>query len=255
MKRLITYVLAAAMALSLAACGAPAADNTDNADSTPAAADENIRSLSFFKNDDIKLKVGQSNSSSYIQVKVKDRSEFSPDDVLFISENEEIASFSFSRDALTTYLYYDVTGIAEGETYIYASSLDGSVTSEKVKVIVTGSKTDRTATNISDEPSEPEPEEAKAAEVSTEETSPVEVIPLETMAAEQSGEPSDRSVPADPEPEPAAMVYVLNTSTRKFHLPGCSSVSTIKDSNRRDYEGTREEVIAMGYEPCGRCHP
>ena len=38
-------------------------------------------------------------------------------------------------------------------------------------------------------------------------------------------------------------------------LAGCASVKDIKDSNKKEYEGTREDLIAQGYEPCGRCHP
>lgn len=49
--------------------------------------------------------------------------------------------------------------------------------------------------------------------------------------------------------------YVLNTNNKRFHLPECSSVESIKASNRRDYTGTRDELIAKGYSPCGRCNP
>ena len=49
--------------------------------------------------------------------------------------------------------------------------------------------------------------------------------------------------------------YVLNTSSKRFHLPDCSSVADIKESNRQDYEGTRELLIAQGYQPCGNCKP
>lgn len=49
--------------------------------------------------------------------------------------------------------------------------------------------------------------------------------------------------------------YVLNTNTHKFHKPTCSSVDQMKDKNKLEFTGTREEVIAMGYEPCGRCNP
>ena len=41
----------------------------------------------------------------------------------------------------------------------------------------------------------------------------------------------------------------------KFHIPSCSSVKDIKESNRRDFTGTRDEVIAMGYVPCKKCEP
>ncbi len=49
--------------------------------------------------------------------------------------------------------------------------------------------------------------------------------------------------------------YVLNTNTKKFHYPSCSSVKQMADKNRKDITATREEVIAMGYDSCGRCNP
>lgn len=49
--------------------------------------------------------------------------------------------------------------------------------------------------------------------------------------------------------------YILNTNTHKFHYPDCRSVKQMKEKNKRPYTGTRNEVIAMGYDPCGNCHP
>lgn len=49
--------------------------------------------------------------------------------------------------------------------------------------------------------------------------------------------------------------YVLNTSSKKFHRPDCSSVDSMSEKNRQEYHGTREELIAQGYEPCGSCNP
>lgn len=53
----------------------------------------------------------------------------------------------------------------------------------------------------------------------------------------------------------ASTTYILNTNTKKFHMPTCSSVSDIKDKNKQEFAGSREEVINMGYSPCGKCHP
>lgn len=50
-------------------------------------------------------------------------------------------------------------------------------------------------------------------------------------------------------------MYVLNTGTRKFHEPDCSSISDIMPDNRQDYEGSREDLIDLGYSPCGNCKP
>ena len=49
--------------------------------------------------------------------------------------------------------------------------------------------------------------------------------------------------------------YILNTNTKKFHLPDCSSVSRIREDNRQEYTGSRQELIEEGYSPCGQCNP
>lgn len=49
--------------------------------------------------------------------------------------------------------------------------------------------------------------------------------------------------------------YVLNTNSKKFHYPDCSSVKNMKDKNKAFHTGTRDEVIEMGYDPCGNCKP
>lgn len=49
--------------------------------------------------------------------------------------------------------------------------------------------------------------------------------------------------------------YVLNTSTHKFHLPDCDSVTDMKPQNRKDYSGSKQNLIDQGYDPCKRCNP
>lgn len=51
------------------------------------------------------------------------------------------------------------------------------------------------------------------------------------------------------------VTYVLNKNTKKFHKPGCSSVSDIATKNRVDSGSSRDEVIAQGYVACKRCKP
>ena len=58
--------------------------------------------------------------------------------------------------------------------------------------------------------------------------------------------------PEEKEPE---VSYILNTSSKKFHLPTCSGASSMKKENREEYSGSREDLIAQGYEPCGTCKP
>lgn len=54
---------------------------------------------------------------------------------------------------------------------------------------------------------------------------------------------------------PQGKEYVLNTNTKKFHDPDCSSVEDMAEKNKQPYTGNREDVITMGYEPCKRCNP
>ena len=49
--------------------------------------------------------------------------------------------------------------------------------------------------------------------------------------------------------------YIANKSTKKFHYPDCSSVRDMKEKNKWEFYGTRDELINKGYDPCGRCHP
>lgn len=53
----------------------------------------------------------------------------------------------------------------------------------------------------------------------------------------------------------AGQHYVLNTSSMKFHLPDCPGVSNMSEQNKQEYAGSREELIARGYSPCGTCDP
>lgn len=109
----------------------------------------------------------------------------------------------------------------------------------------------------SDDPA-PEQEEPEA-EDAVPETS-------DTVIAEAEPEATDNVttivVPVTPSTEttasstePVGQTYVLNTSTHKFHYQSCSSVKKIDPENYSTYTGTRDSVISMGYEACGRCHP
>lgn len=56
-------------------------------------------------------------------------------------------------------------------------------------------------------------------------------------------------------PAKETSTYILNTNSKKFHKPGCSAASQIKAANKDEFTGTRDEVIAKGYEPCKKCNP
>ena len=52
-----------------------------------------------------------------------------------------------------------------------------------------------------------------------------------------------------------AFTYILNARSMKFHDPGCSGAKDIKENNRQSYTGSREDLLAQGYSPCGQCQP
>ena len=49
--------------------------------------------------------------------------------------------------------------------------------------------------------------------------------------------------------------YILNVKNKKFHKPDCSAASDISNANKQDFTGTRDQLIARGYSPCGICKP
>ncbi|GEM_PF-837700 len=49
--------------------------------------------------------------------------------------------------------------------------------------------------------------------------------------------------------------YILNTNSKLIHYPSCSSVSSMSDKNKKEYTGTRDELIAQGYKACSKCKP
>lgn len=58
------------------------------------------------------------------------------------------------------------------------------------------------------------------------------------------------------EPGPTASVsYILNTNSNKFHLQDCTLAQDIKQANRQEYTGSRQELLDRGYTPCGGCKP
>lgn len=98
-------------------------------------------------------------------------------------------------------------------------------------------------TQVQDTAQTPEPPEEPSQPI---------VIPAVATTDNSEAEPE-----ADTEPvvELIGTDYILNKNTKKFHYPECSSVKKMKDKNKGYYTGTRDEVIAMGYDSCGNCHP
>lgn len=76
-----------------------------------------------------------------------------------------------------------------------------------------------------------------------------------SKAAEAQTENNAAAEDSNTNEETQKTTYVLNTNTKKFHFKSCNSVNQMKDKNKQEIEATRDEVMAMGYDPCGNCHP
>ena len=89
-------------------------------------------------------------------------------------------------------------------------------------------------------------------------TDPVTMAPetitsAPTTATPPRAEPSE--APETTAEAPGCGEYVLNTSSKRFHLPSCGSVKNMKPENTEYFTGSRDELEEMGYAPCGNCEP
>lgn len=50
-------------------------------------------------------------------------------------------------------------------------------------------------------------------------------------------------------------VEISVTVDEDENYPTCSSVNDMKEKNKQEFFGTRDEAISNGYSPCGRCKP
>ena len=66
---------------------------------------------------------------------------------------------------------------------------------------------------------------------------------------------SDRSLPIENSSGEERITFVLNTNTMRFHALSCPSVADIKPKNKEFSTESRDDLIDLGYIPCGRCNP
>ena len=59
---------------------------------------------------------------------------------------------------------------------------------------------------------------------------------------------------AEDKTEETTAAYIGNRNSMKFHYPDCQSVADMAEHNKVPL-ASREDAIALGYKPCGRCKP
>ncbi len=53
----------------------------------------------------------------------------------------------------------------------------------------------------------------------------------------------------------ATGTYILNTNSKKVHLPSCSSVSKMSSKNKESFTGDVSSLVSQGYTACKVCNP
>ncbi|MBQ8392675.1 MAG: hypothetical protein IJX51_02775 [Clostridia bacterium] len=69
-------------------------------------------------------------------------------------------------------------------------------------------------------------------------------IPLENTELCTTGKPR----------EPTSYVFVLNMSTKKFHLQNCKYATSIREENRIETDDI-QYIYSLEYSPCSICNP
>jgi len=209
--------------------------------------------------DQIQMYEGEKISNNYIMY--KGIVDFKNNNVVFFSSDENVVRVEVSTQEFPIYTYFDLVAVSEGEAIIYAQNVDGSVISEPVKIIVLknvdisaepedfDSETNQIPTHTVD--SETETSESQKESESTETT--------ETKTPPYNEPDTEKEIETDYDTEQKSeentTTYVLNTNSKKFHLPSCSYVSRMKEENRAETQCTRDVLISQGYEACKTCKP
>ena len=79
----------------------------------------------------------------------------------------------------------------------------------------------------------------------------------ETTKEEPREETVEAKVEENKEVEDPQLEYhwILNTNTKKVHVPTCNSVKQMKEKNKKESNLSPEELKEKGYEPCKNCNP
>lgn len=168
-------------------------------------------------------------SEGWVSPNMRDLDLFSPDDVVFVSEDENVAQIELEEVRADIFLCYKVTAVSVGETYVYAMTSDGSVLTPKQKVTVDSGDEPETAEPLETVPPTPEtvpetdavPETAPETEIETEpetfpetqpetepapettpETAPIIETSPETESESTVALPFELIPPPETEPEP-----------------------------------------------------
>ena len=84
----------------------------------------------------------------------------------------------------------------------------------------------------------------------------VSAVHVTVSPVRDTSAPAETDTPVDQTPAPVKLQgsYTASSRSDKFHMPFCPSAARISEDNRVWFS-TRDEAVAAGYSPCGRCKP
>lgn len=180
-------------------------------------------------------------SEGWVSPNMRDLDLFSPDDVVFVSEDESVAQIELEEVRADIFLYYKVTAVSVGETYVYAMTSDGSVLTPKQKVTVDSGDEPETAEPLETVPPTPEtaPETAAPETDAAPETAPeteIEPAPETTPETEQILETSPETEPESTVPLPFELIPPPETEPEPEETDGGDMELTYETETEPIYE-------------------
>ncbi len=99
--------------------------------------DIQVKSIKFSDTTDVEFHYSSNPNTVYFSVEISPEGEEADYSTLldFVSENPQVATIEYDKDSSISQKVI-ITPVSDGETYVYIQSKDGSVKSEKIKVVV-----------------------------------------------------------------------------------------------------------------------
>lgn len=145
-------------------------------------------------------------SEGWVSPNMRDLDLFSPDDVVFVSEDENVAQIELEEVRADIFLCYKVTAVSVGVTYVYAMTTDGSVLTPKQKVMVDSGDEPETAEPLETVPPTTETVPETAPETAAPETEPEPETKIETETEPETQPETEPAPETTPETEPESTV-------------------------------------------------
>ena len=202
-------------------------------------------------------------SEGWVSPNMRDLDLFSPDEVVFVSEDESVAQIELEEVRADIFLCYKVTAVSVGETYVYAMTTDGSVLTPKQKVTVDSGDEPETAEPLETVPPTPETDavyetavhETAVPETAVPETEPeteIETEPETFPETQPETEPAPETLPETetaPETEPIIVTEPESTVPLPFELiPPPETEPEPEETDGGDMELTYETETEPIYE-------